>query len=130
MDAENNMDAKYMNNYIFVDAAFNLLGKYIKKGISSITIWGITLKNNESQDIMKVIKSLENRGILLKGATTKFISVEGGFLKFLRPLMTAGLQLKKSVLIPLAKNALLFIRIINRNVSSRCTYLKNKNVRK
>ena len=56
---------------------------------------------------MKVIKSLEIRGISLKGATTKFISEGGGFLNFLRPLMTDGLQLKKSVLIPLAKNVLL-----------------------
>ena len=27
----------------------------------------MTLKNNEIKDIMKVIKSLENRGILFKG---------------------------------------------------------------
>ena len=40
---------------------------------------------------MKVIKSLEKRGILLKGTTTKITSQEGGFLNFLRPLMTAGL---------------------------------------
>ena len=30
---------------------------------------GITLKKNEIKDVMKVIKSLENRGILLKGNT-------------------------------------------------------------
>ena len=34
--------------------------------ISSITASEITLTNNEIKDIMKVIKSLENRGILLK----------------------------------------------------------------
>ena len=56
---------------------------------------------------MKVIKSLENRGILLKGTTRKSISQEGGFLNFLRPLMTAGLPLMKSVLTPLAKSVLL-----------------------
>ena len=56
---------------------------------------------------MKVIKSLENRGILLKGTTRKITSQEGGFLNFLRPLMTAGLPLMKSVLTPLAKNILL-----------------------
>ena len=39
---------------------------------------------------MKVIKSSENRGILLKGSTTKIISEEGRFLNFLRPSMTAG----------------------------------------
>ena len=40
---------------------------------------------------MKAIKSLENRGILLKGTTRKFTSQEGGFLNFLKPLMIAGL---------------------------------------
>ena len=56
---------------------------------------------------MKVIKSLENRGILLKGTTEKYISLEGWFFNFLRPLLTAGLQLIKSVLMPLAKSVLL-----------------------
>ena len=51
---------------------------------------------------MKVIKSLGNRGILLKGTSTKVTSQEGGFLNFLRPLMTAGLPLMKSVFTPLA----------------------------
>ena len=72
-----------------------------------ITGSGITLTNNEIKDIMKVIKSLENRGILLKGTTRKITSQEGGFLNFLRPLMTAGLPLMKSVLTPLAKSVLL-----------------------
>ena len=38
----------------------------------------ITLTNNEIQDIIKVIKSLENRGILLKGTTRKITSQKGG----------------------------------------------------
>ena len=38
---------------------------------------GITLINNEIKDIMKVIRSLKNRGILLKGNTTKTPSQEG-----------------------------------------------------
>ena len=59
--------------------------------ISSITGSGITLTNNEMKANIKVIKSLEKRGILLKGTTTKISSQEGGFLNFLRPLMTAGL---------------------------------------
>ena len=54
---------------------------------------GIALTNNEIKDIMKVITSLENRGILLKETTTKITSQEGEFLIFLRPLMTAGLPL-------------------------------------
>ena len=36
------------------------------------------------------MKYLENRGILLKAKST---SQEGGFLNFLKPLMTAGLPL-------------------------------------
>ena len=48
---------------------------------------------------MKVIKSLENTEILLKGTTRK--------ITFFRPLMTAGLPLMKSVHTPLAKNVLL-----------------------
>ena len=55
---------------------------------------------------MKVIKSLGNKGTLIKGTTTKITSQEGGFLNFLRSLMTAGLPLMKSVLTPLAKSVL------------------------
>ena len=68
---------------------------------------GITLTNNEIKDIMKVVKSLENREILLKGTTTKITSQEGGFLNILWSLMTAVLQLMKSLLTPLAKSVLL-----------------------
>ena len=73
---------------------------------------------------MKVIKSLENVRILLKGTTRKIPSQEGGFLNFPRPLMTAGPLLMKSVLTPLAKSILLPLRIISRNVSSRCSFSK------
>ena len=68
---------------------------------------GITLKKNETKDVMKVIKSLENRGILLKGNTRIITIQEGRFLNILRPLMTAGLPLMKNVLIPLAKSILI-----------------------
>ena len=68
---------------------------------------GITLTNNEIKDIMTVTKSSENRGTLLKETTRKITSQEGGFLNFLRPLMTAGLLLMKSVLTPLDKSVLL-----------------------
>ena len=50
---------------------------------------------------MKVIKSVENREILLKGSAAKITSQEGRFLNFLRPFITAGLSLMKSVLTPL-----------------------------
>ena len=48
-----------MNNDILVDTG-------VKKGVfkkSSITGWEITLTNNEMKNIIKVIKSLGNRGI-------------------------------------------------------------------
>ena len=56
---------------------------------------------------MKVIKSVGNRGILLKGTTRKITSQEGEFLNFHRLLMTIGLPLIKSALTLLAKSLLL-----------------------
>ena len=47
--------------------------------------------SNEIKDIINVIRSLENRVIFLKVTTSKIISQEGGFLNFLRLLMTTGL---------------------------------------
>ena len=44
---------------------------------------GTILTNNEIKNIMEVIKSLENIGILLKGTIRKIISQEGGFSIFL-----------------------------------------------
>ena len=86
---------------------------------------GITLTSNEIKGIIKVIKSLEDREILLKGTTTKTTSQEGGFLSFLKPLMTAGLPLMQSVLTPLANIALISLGL-SAGVSSRCSYLKEK----
>ena len=42
---------------------------------------------------MKVIKSLEDRRILLKGTTREITSQEEGLLNFIRPLMTTLLPL-------------------------------------
>ena len=56
---------------------------------------------------MKIIKSLEDKGISLKGTSTNIISQESGFLNFLRPLMRTSLPLVKSVLTPLAKRVLI-----------------------
>ena len=56
---------------------------------------------------MIVIKSLENRGILFKGTTTKTTSQEGGFLNFLRLLTTVDSPLTKTVLFLLAKSVLI-----------------------
>ena len=55
------------------------------------------LTNNEIKGIAKVIRSLKNRGILLKGTPRKINTQEGGFLNFLGPLMSDGLQLMESV---------------------------------
>ena len=55
------------------------------------------LTNSEIKDSMKIIKSVENRQILQKGTTRKITTQKGGFLNFLRPLMTVGLSLMKIV---------------------------------
>ena len=78
-----------------------------KRRISSIKCSRITLRSNEIKDVIKVIKSLEKRGILLKGTIRKYTSQKGGFLNLLRPLMTAGLSLMKNITTPLAKSALI-----------------------
>ena len=63
---------------------------------------GLAITNNEIKDIIKVIRSLENKTILLKGTTKKITGREGGFLNFLKPLITTGLPLMKNVHTPLA----------------------------
>ena len=60
---------------------------------------------------MKVISSLENRGILLKGTTRKITCEKGRFLNFLRPLISLGLPLMKNVLRSLAKSVLVPLRL-------------------
>ena len=65
------------------------------------------LTKNEIKDISKVLRSLENRGILLERTTTNITSQEGEFLNFLKPLITPGLPLMKNVLTPSAKSILL-----------------------
>ena len=42
----------------------------------------------------------------MKGITRKITSEEGGFLKFLRPLLTTDLSLMKTAFTPLAKSLL------------------------
>ena len=69
-----NAGPKELNSNLLVDAGLNIIGKIIKKEISSIIGSGITLTNNETKDIIKLIKSLDNRGILLKGTTRKITS--------------------------------------------------------
>ena len=64
-----------MQNLIF--SIKNLIKKLNEK-LSSVIGLRITL-TNEIKDIIKVIPSLENRGILLKGTTEKISSNEAGF---------------------------------------------------
>ena len=63
----------------------------------------ITWTSNEIKDIIKVIRSLENKGILLKETITNIRNQKGGFFNFLGPLMSGGLPLMKSMLTPLTK---------------------------
>ena len=85
-----------------------------------------TLTNNEIKYVIKVINSLENRGILLKETTQNISSQEGGFLSFLRSLMTTAL--------PLMKIRFSTISINNSSISNRCSYskenlwIRNKNI--
>ena len=65
------------------------------------------ITKNEIKYIIKLIKSFENRGSLLKGTTGKTINSEGGLLNLLVPLMKVGLPLMKNVLTPLAKSFLM-----------------------
>ena len=67
---------------------------------------GITVTNNEIKDITKVIKSVENRRIFLKGTARKITSQKEGFPNFIRPILTDGLLLIKNVLTPSAKGVL------------------------
>ena len=85
------------------------------------------LTKNEIKDIMKVIKSLENGGISFKGTTWKITSQEGGFLHFLRQLMTSGLPLMKSVLTHLAKNVFLPFRL-SVGISAADAVIQKKNL--
>ena len=77
----------------------------VKKNKDILKGSGITLTNKEKKDVIEIIRSLENGGVLLKGTTRKITSQEGEFLNCLRPLITAGLSLTKSVLILLGLKA-------------------------
>ena len=46
----------------------------------------MTLTHNEVKDIIKVINSLQNREILLRGATKNITTQKRGLLNFLVPL--------------------------------------------
>ena len=69
---------------------------------------GIMLTNNEIKDIIKIIRSLENRSILMKETTEKNNSQDRAlFNHFLGPLMKIGLPLMKNIPTKLAESILL-----------------------
>ena len=72
----------------------------------------ITLTYTKMKDIRKKIRSIENRGILLKGTTGKIIIQKGGLFNFLVPLMRADLSLIILILMPLGKNAVMPLGLI------------------
>ena len=79
---------------------------------------------------MKVIKPLENRGILLKGTTRKIDIQEGGYSNFLRPLATAGFPLMKKVFTLLAKSILLPLGLSTGMSATDATIQKKKKYKK
>ena len=54
-----NTGIKKLNDELLVNIGLNIICKKIKRQTSSITGSGITLRNNQIKDIVKVIKSLE-----------------------------------------------------------------------
>ena len=84
------------------------------------------------KDIIKVIRSIENRGILLKGTTGKITIQKGGLFNFLVPLMRADLLFMKFKHMPLGKNVLMPLGLIVPASAFRHDYvdnLKQRNVR-
>ena len=63
------------------------------KTSSLIKISEIKLTKSKIKDVIKVIRSLENKGILFKGTTRKSNSQERRLIRFLGPLMKVGLLL-------------------------------------
>ena len=55
---------------------------FLNKENSSVIGLGLILTNSEIKDITKVISSLENRGILLKGTFEKIVNEKEGFLVY------------------------------------------------
>ena len=62
---EKKLKSKQTIKNINTDARFNVLGKKHKKGLSKITSSGTMSSNSEIKDIVKVIRSLENKGIFI-----------------------------------------------------------------
>ena len=87
-----------------------------KTGISESS--RITLTNNEIKDGIKV-------RIIFKQTTKKSISQEGGFLNFLRPLMSFGLPLMKQFITPLTKSVLVTLGLTAASSATDAAIQKN-----
>ena len=81
------------------------------KTSSLIKVSGIKLTKSKIKDVIKVIRSFESKGILFKGTTRKINSQERRLIRFLGPLMKAGLLLMKNVFTSLAKSILVPLRL-------------------
>ena len=107
------LESMFSTHLFFVDLIIGILNKdniifglnkRLSLGYKSKTVLQgttgskITLRSNQIKDILKVIRYLENKGILWNGTTRKICIQEGGFLNFFRPLMTADLPIMKSLL--------------------------------
>ena len=120
------LESMFSTHLFFVDLIIGILNKdniifglnkRLSLGYKSKTVLQgttgskITLTSNQIKDILKVIRYLENKGILWNGTTRKISIQEGGFLNFFRPLMTADLPIMKNLLTPLPKSALVSLRL-------------------
>ena len=77
-----------------LDAGYNFVNiKIYIKPSTFLRASRLTLTKNEIKDVVEVIRSLENRGLLLKRTTSKVTSQELALFNFPKPLMTAGLPL-------------------------------------
>ena len=83
------------------------------------------LTKKEIKYIIKVIRSFENREILLKRTTRKITSQEQGFLDFLSSLVSTGLPLMENVLTSLAKRILVPLGL-TKAVSARDVAIQKK----
>ena len=100
------------NKIMDVDNEIRKMPKYkFNKRLSLFAGSGITLKNNETKDIAKVSRSLENRNMLLRGITRKINSQERGIHNFLALLTRVALPLTKNILTPLAESVLVLLRL-------------------
>ena len=110
-------------NKISDNIIMHAVNKIRKMLINEFIGSGITLTKNEIKDI-KVIRSLENREILLK-RITKINSQDGELLNCLIPLISSGLPLIKNLHTPLAKSILVLLGL-TAPASAADAAIKNK----